>query len=207
MFSTERKFSKTIKSILTGKEVKRRQKYILPQFGPSPAKSKETTYTDEEATVALQEAVNYFGVDAIVRHLNWSITVAAQRKANNDLRTATAGLDASTQARVTLITNIAKRAAESEVGDFNDKGELVVDRKSDAYVLAMRESLKASLAKPKFADLEPIFKGADESGEELTVDLMLPGSLNDQSDDDAETDESEPAADSSVTEPATPAAE
>lgn len=202
MFTAEKKFSKTIKSILTGKEIKRQQKYIIPQFGPTPAKGKDTPYTDEEAMSAIQEAVNYFGTDAIVRHLNWSLTVATQRRANNDLRTSTSGLDASVQARITLVTNLAKRAAESETGTFDAKGELVVDRKSVDYVQAMRDSINASLAKPKFADLRSVFEGAESAGEVLTVDLTAPGSLNDTDEGTSSDDEDEPAAEPAVTEPA-----
>lgn len=177
MFSIQKEFSKKVVALLSGKEATRVGKYKVPQFGPNPEKAKDVKYTDEEVMSALQEMVNYFGTDGIIRYINWSLIVAAQRKSNNDLRTAAAGLDAASQARVTLVMNIAKRAAEAEVGVFDDKGEMTINRKSDEYLAALKDSITASLARPKFADLRPVFEGAE--GGELEFDLTVPGSLGD----------------------------
>ena len=198
MFIITRDFSKKVIAPLTGKEAKRIGKYKLPQFGVNPPKEKNVKYTNEEAAEAIQEAVDYFGADEIVRFINWSVTVAAQRRSNNDLRSTSSGLDASSQARVTLLTNMAKREAEAEVGDYDKDGELVIDRKSPAYLAAMKESLTKNLNKPKFVDLKPVFEGV-EAGT-IEYDLTLPGSLSSEEkeaeseDKEAETEESTPQA-------------
>jgi hypothetical protein len=175
-FIKEVSFSKKVVALLSGKEAKRIGKYKLPQFGPSPAKVKPNTYSEEETGAALQEAVDYFGTDEIVRFINWAIVVKAQRNSNNDLRTMAAGLDKASQARVTLLQNMAKRQAEAEVGDYDESGELVIDRKSKEYLEALKESISANLKKPKFADLRPVFEGAE--GGTIDFDLTAPGSLN-----------------------------
>lgn len=185
MFKIQNEYSKTVKSILTDTEIKRKQSYTIPQFG---AEKVEADTVEANALSAVEEAIAYFGAAEFVRHLNWSLTVAAQRRANNDLRTSTAGLNAADQASVTLLLNLAKRTAEAECGATNEKGEMVVDRKSAEYATAMRESLEASLARPKFAHLRPVFEGASESGETLTVDLTAPGSLNAATDEATATE-------------------
>lgn len=176
MFVKEARFTKKVVALLSGKEAKRVGIYKVPQFGPTPAKVKPDTYSEAEAGEALQEAVNYFGTDEIVRFINWAIVVKAQRNSNNDLRTASAGMDKASQARVTLLMNMAKRQAEAEVGDYDEKGELVIDRKSNEYLAAMKESLASNLKKPKFADLKGAFDAVE--GGEITFDLTAPGSLN-----------------------------
>ena len=189
-FTKKVEFSKKVVSLLSGKEAKRIGVYTLPQFGKNPPKdmSKDEKYSDEEAMEAIQEAVDYCGADNIVRFLNWAIVVKAQRMSNNDLRTASAGLDKASQARVTLLMNMAKRQAEAEVGDYDEKGELVIDRKSKEYLQALKESLEGNLKKPKFADLKPAFDTVE--GGEVNFDMTLPGSLF-KDDDDVEVKESE----------------
>jgi hypothetical protein len=111
---------------------------------------------------------------------------------NNDLRTASAGLDKASQARATLLQNMAKRQAEAEVGDYDEKGELVIDRKSKAYLDALRESLESNLKKPKFSDLRSSFDAVE--GGEIPFDLTAPGSLfKDDDDDVAKVEEEETA--------------
>lgn len=183
MFSIVNDYSKKVVALLSGKTATRIGRYTIPQFGNEPAKKKTEKYSDEEITQAIQEALDYFqGGDGLVRFLNWAVIVAAQRKSNNDLRTSAAGLDASSQARVTLVMNLAKRAAEAEVTELDEKGEeKPIDRKSDAYLAALRDSINASLAKPKFADLRAVFEGAE--GGTIPFDLTIPGSLNDSDED------------------------
>lgn len=187
MFSTILEYSKKTANLLTGKEIRRIGVYTVPQFGPSPAKDKDTKYTDAEAVLALQEAVNYFGADEIVRHLNWAMGVATQRKSNNDLRTAGGGSSEVEKGRVTAVLNLAKRYAEMEVGVHNADGDNVVDRKSAAYAKAIAESISATLAIPKWADLRPAFEGS-ESGK-VEFNLMAPGSFNGNTVIPAEDDE------------------
>jgi Fe-S cluster assembly iron-binding protein IscA len=190
MFIETREFSKKVVAPLTGNVAKRIGIYKIPQFGVNPPKGKDVKYSNEEAAEAIQEAVDYFGADEIVRFINWSVTVAAQRRSNNDLRSTTSGLDASSQARVTLLMNMAKREAEAEVGDYDKDGELVIDRKSKAYLEAMKVSLQKNLARPKFADLKPNFEGAE--GGSTTYDLTAPGSLSsEEKEPEAEDKESE----------------
>ncbi len=188
MFSIQKTYSKTVKSLLTDKEAKREASYNIPQFGTEPEKARDAKYTEEEAAAALQEAVNYFGVDEVVRHLNWSLKVAAQRHANNALRGISGGTDDRTSAMVNMLLAMAKREADADIGDVNEKGELIVNRKSDEYLAAYRAVITANLAKPKYTHLKPIFEGA-ESGAKIEVDLTIPGSLTASTDD--ETPESE----------------
>lgn len=179
MFAKKKTFTKKVVALVSGKTTKRVGNYSIPQFGGNPPDGKDidTKYTEEEAGIAIQEAVDYFGTDGIVRFLNWACIVKAQRISNNDLRTAAGGLDKASQARYTLLMNMAKRQAEAEVGDYDEKGELVIDRKSKEYLEALKESLNANLKKPKFADLESAFKGA-EGDSAKDFDLMTPGALN-----------------------------
>jgi hypothetical protein len=190
-FIKEQRFTKKVVALLSGKEAKRIGVYKLPQFGgyPPDGKPDGDRYTDEEAGEALQEAVNHFGGDGLVRFLNWAIVVRAQRMSNNDLRTAAAGLDAASQARYTLLMNMAKRQAEAEVGEYDKDGELVIDRKSKAYLEAVRESLDANLKKPKFADLKSAFDAVE--GGEINFDKTTPGSLNLTKDDVVTTSDEE----------------
>jgi len=193
-FTKKVEFSKKVQSILTKTEAKRIGVYTLPQFGKNPPKdkSKDEKYTEEEALEAIEEAVQYCGADNIVRFLNWAIVVKAQRMSNNDLRTASAGLDKASQARVTLLMNMAKRQAEAEVGDYDEKGELVIDRKSTAYLDAMRESLESNLKKAKFSDLRSAFDAVE--GGEIQFDMTAPGSLFKDDDDDAKVETEEETA-------------
>jgi len=177
MFSIKREFSKKVIALLTGKETKRVGIYTIPQYGVNPEKAKDVKYTDEEAMAAMQEAVNVFGADGIVRHLNWSMTVLAQRMSNNDLRAAAAGLSKSDAAQVALLLQIAKRDAEAECGTYDDEGELVIDRKSADYLAAVKVSLERQVAKPKFSHLKGVFAGEGEDGKPFEVDMTVPGFL------------------------------
>jgi len=190
MFSIEREFSKKVTALLTGKETTRVGKYIVPQFGPDPEKAANDKYTEEECAIALQEAVNIFGTDKIVRHLNWSLTVLAQRMSNNDLRAASAGLSKSDSAQVALLLQIAKRDAEAECGTYDDEGELVINRKSTEYLDAQKESLKRQIAKPKFSHLKSAFDGETEDAKPFEVDMTKPGFLMGATVESVKTDES-----------------
>lgn len=190
MFSIEREFSKKVTALLTGKETTRVGKYIVPQFGPDPEKAATDKYTEEECAIALQEAVNIFGTDKIVRHLNWSLTVLAQRMSNNDLRAASAGLSKSDSAQVALLLQIAKRDAEAECGTYDDDGELVINRKSVEYLDAQKESLKRQIAKPKFSHLKSAFDGETEDAKPFEVDMTKPGFLMGATVEPVKTDES-----------------
>jgi hypothetical protein len=183
MFSINKTYSKTVKSLLTEKETKREAEYTIPQFGPAPAKDRSVRYSEEDAALALQELVSYFGADEVVRHINWALKVAAQRHANNALRGISGGADDQTSAMVAMLINKARREAESDTGEVNSKGELIVNRKSPEYEAAFRACIANDLAKPKFAHLKPIFEGA-ESGEKIVKDLTPAGSLNSADEDE-----------------------
>ena len=183
MYTIENKYSKTVKSLLTDAEVVREQKYLVPQFGASNA-----TADENGALEAFQEALAYFVTPAaFVAHMNWSMTVAAQRRSNNDLRSVTQSSDPATNARVQLVLTLAKRTAEAECGETGADGAIKVDRKSDEYVAALRDSIRASIAKPKFADLAVIFEAATASAEIPVIDLTIPGALNKAEAETAET--------------------
>lgn len=183
MFSVTKEYSKTVKSVLSGKEAAQRGKYIIPQFGPA-AKKKDEQYSEDEAHDAMQEAATYFGADKLVRFLNKSAVMFAQRRANNDLRATGAGLSDADKLRVQLVLNLAKRAAEMETSAINAKGETIVDTKSAEYQQAFRESIEASLQKPKFADLRPVF--SDVQATNVEFDLTTPPGALFGVDDDEE---------------------
>ena len=176
MFSIKKEYSKKVIALLSGKEITKKATYIVPQFGPEPEKAENEKYTPEETMQVVNEAMSYFGNDDLVRFLNWAVIVYAQRTSNNDLRATATGLSKADEARVQLLKNMAIRQAEAECGMYNDKGELVIDRKSDEYLAAIKESLEFNTSKPKYADLKKVFDGSD--AEAIEIDLTIPGSMS-----------------------------
>ena len=186
MFSIKKEYSKKVIALLSGKEITKKATYIVPQFGPEPEKAENEKYTPEETMQVVNEALAYFGNDDLVRFLNWAVIVYAQRTSNNDLRATATGLSKADEARVQLLKNMAIRQAEAECGTYNDKGELVIDRKSDEYLAAIKESLEFNTSKPKYADLKKVFEGDDSNIP--PIDLTIPGSMSSSKVEDKATD-------------------